>query len=415
MKLFGFEIKRSTGNQVYDPTRNLFNISGVVGRTPVTEKTALSLSAYWAGVKLISETIANLPVDVVKKEDNRRIQVSHPSEYLLNAEANYKSISFDFIQILVTSAINHGNGLALIERDQFANPTALINVRKDYCEAKEYDGEIWWKVKIGISETDSDYIMVNDRDMINLRAFGTHPVNGLSAIAYHKQNLGLSLAAQDYGQDFYNKGTRIDGYLKFNGVLDKERRDKIGQSWLASYGPNGTNGTAVLDDGVDYVKLGLSPEDAQFIETRKFQKNEIATILGVPAHMINELENATFSNIEHQQIEFITYAIGTWIGKLEQEYRRKLLRDIEKPDHVFKHNLNSLLRTDLKSQAEHFRIMTEIGAYSINDVRALIDLNPVDNGDERYIQINKIPISQIEDYYKLKGNEDNKTSRNKGD
>lgn len=412
MKIFGLDLSIKRSNpQTYDPTRNMFNIAGMVGRTPVNEKTALSLSAYWAGVKLISETIANLPVDVVKKEGSKRIQVEHPSEYLLNAEANYKSISFDFIQILVTSAINHGNGLALIERDQYANPIGLINVRKDYCEAKEYDGEIWWKVKIGISDSYGEYIMVNDRDMLNLRAFGTHPVNGLSAISYHRQNLGLSLAAQDYGQDFYNKGTRIDGYLKYSGVLPTDRKTIIAKSWAGAYGANGTGGTAILDDGVDYVKLGLSPEDAQFIETRKFQKNEIATILGVPAHMINELENATFSNIEHQQIEFITYAIGTWIGKLEQEYRRKLLKANEKPNHVFKHNLNSLLRTDVKSQAENFRIMTDIGAYSINDVRALMDLNPVEGGDARYVQLNRIPIEQIQDYYtKDNSNENNTTS-----
>ena len=199
--------------------------------------------------------------------------------------------------------------------------------------------------------------------------------------------------------------------MKYNGVLPTDRKTIIAKSWAGAYGANGTGGTAILDDGVDYVRLGLSPEDAQFIETRKFQKNEIATILGVPAHMINELENATFSNIEHQQIEFITYAIGTWIGKLEQEYRRKLLKANEKPNHVFKHNLNSLLRTDVKSQAENFRIMTDIGAYSINDVRALMDLNPVEGGDARYVQLNRIPIEQIQDYYtKDNSNENNTTS-----
>ena len=401
MKILGFDftINKRSASTTYDPTRNIFNMQGIVGRTPVTEKTALSLSAYWAGVKLISETIANLPVDVIRKEGQKRIPVNHPSEYLLNAESNYKTISFDFIQILVTSAINHGNGLAIIERDRNATPTALINVRKDLCEAKEYDGEIWWKVKTGNSDTDGDYIMVNDRDMINLRAFGTHPVNGLSAISYHKQNLGLSLAAQDYGQDFYNKGTRIDGYLKLNGAMPPDRKAGLAKAWSTNYGANGSSGTAILDDGAEYVRLGLSPEDAQFIETRKFQKNEIATILGVPAHMINELENATFSNIEHQQIEFITYCIGTWIGKLEQEYRRKLLKGSEKADHVFKHNLNSLLRTDVKSQSEYFRTMTDIGVLSINDVRSLMDVNPVDGGDARYVQLNRIPIEQIAEFY----------------
>ena len=396
MKVFGYDLTLTKQKvRSYDPTRNLFSIPGLVGNKPVTEKTALSLSAYWAGVRIISETIAKLPVDVVKKVGNTRQQVDHPSEYLLNSEANYKAIAFDFTQILITSAINHGNGLAIIERDNSGTPIGLINVRKDTCECKDYDGEIWWKVRIDEKES----IMVNDRDMINLRGFGTHPIEGLSAIAYHKINLGLSLAAQEYGADFYNKGTRIDGYLKFDGELDTDRKEKIGLAWRTAYGPNGTKGTAILDSGVDYVRLGLPPEDAQFIETRKFQKNEIATILGIPAHLINELEHATFSNIEHQGIEFVNYCLGSWITRLEQEYRRKLLKIKEKRNHYFKFNVNALLRTDVKTKAEYYRLMLDNGVYSINDVLALEDKNPIENGDEHYVQLNRIPIGKINNYY----------------
>jgi len=400
MNILGFEVRR-INPFVQEKTGFLnANFGGMVGRTPVNEKSVFGLSAYWAGVRRISESVAMLPVDVFKKVNGTRSMVDHPVEYLLNAEANYQTCAFDFTQILITSAINHGNGLAIIERDRFGTPTGLVNVSREICEPLKYDDELYWKVEIKEAGNKKESLLVKDRDIINLRGFGSDPVIGISAIQAHKQNLGLSIAAQDYGADFYNKGTRIDGYIEYAGVLKPETKDAINQQWTNNYGANGTRGTAILDAGSKYHRLGLPPQDAQFIETRKFQKNEIATILGIPSHMINEMDGATFSNIEHQSIEFVTYGIGSWIEKIEQEYRRKLLKESEKRNHYFKHNVDRLLRTDVKTKGEYYRLMTDIGAYTINDVLELEDRNSVPNGDERYVQINRIPIEQMAEYYK---------------
>jgi len=400
MNILGFEVKRI--NPVLSEKKGFLNANfgGMVGRTPVNEKSVFGLSAYWAGVRRISESVAMLPVDVFKKVNGKRTMTDHPVEYLLNAESNYQTCAFDFTQILITSAINHGNGLAIIERDRFGTPTGLVNVSREICEPLKYDDELYWKVEVKEAANKQESLLVKDRDIINLRGFGSDPVIGISAIQAHKQNLGLSIAAQDYGADFYNKGTRIDGYIEYAGVLKPETKDAINQQWTNNYGANGSRGTAILDAGSKYHRLGLPPQDAQFIETRKFQKNEIATILGIPSHMINEMDGATFSNIEHQSIEFVTYGIGSWIEKIEQEYRRKLLKESEKRNHYFKHNVDRLLRTDVKTKGEYYRLMTDIGAYTINDVLELEDRNSVDNGDERYVQINRIPIEQMADYYK---------------
>ena len=144
----------------------------------------------------------------------------------------------------------------------------------------------------------------------------------------------------------------------------------------------------------------MPPADAEFIATRKFQKNEIATILGIPSFMINEMDGSTYSNVEQMGIEFVTYGIGSWIEKIEQEYRRKLLKDNEKRDFYFKHNVDRLLRTDVKTKGEYYRLMTDIGAYTINDVLELEDRNSIEGGEERYVQINRIPIDDIKTYYK---------------
>ncbi len=402
MKILGFEIKRSVPYK--DATKGFMStFFGNVGKTAVTEKTALGLSAYWAGVRRISESIALLPLDVFSKQGSVRKEVTHPTEYLLNKEANYKTISFDFVQVLITSAINWGNGYAIIERDKSANPISLTNVKSESVKPIIYDEELFWELSLQNSKN----LLIPDRDIINLRGFGTDEILGLSAIKYHAQNLGLSLAAQDYGADFYNKGTRIDGYIEYQGKLDVSVKKQISQQWDANYGANGIGGTAILDNGTKYTRLGLPPEDAQFIETRAFQKREIATILGIPPYMINEMGEATYNNVENLGIEFVTYGIGSWIERLEQEYARKLLKESEKKSHYYKHNVNRLLRTDVAAKSDFYRVMSDIGVYSINEIRALEDLNPVDGGDQRFVQLNRVELSIAKEYYE----KDNESSR----
>lgn len=411
--LFGYNISRTkptvkrASNVTINGSNGLFFQK--FGDGSVTDKSALSLSAYWAGVRRISESVAMLPVDLFERNGNVRTRVLSDLDYLLNSEANHKTTSFDYTQILVTSAINYGNGLAIIERDGFGNPTALVPVVKSYCTPIDYDDELFWHVRID----DETTIKVMDRDMINLRGFGTDMVMGLSAIQIHKKNLGLAISAQDYGSYFYKNGTRLDGYIEYSGKLDRDTKLKIQDAWRENYGANGKGGTAILDAGTKYTRLGLPPADAEYLQTRKFQVSEIARILGIPSHMINDLDNATFSNIEHQSIEFLTYSLGSWIEKIEQEYRRKLLKESQKKSHYFKHNVNRLLRTDVKAQADYYRTMSDIGVLSVNEMRDEMDKNSVENGDVRYVQVNRIPTNEIENFYKTKKKEqDGKTNIN---
>lgn len=377
-----------------DPTRGLKTIwSGSVGRTSVTEETALSLSAFWSGVRLLSESVAGLPLHLIQKRGENRVKVDHYSLPLLNSEAASTVSAFDYHSVLVASAIVHGNGYAVISRE--GSNIELVNVHPDDVTPVKWDGEIFYKLKIQNKE-----VIVLAGDMIHLKGFGLHPYYGYSAIQYHRLNIGLALAAQDYGADFYNKGTRIDGYLKYPGKLDKDTKDAIAEQWINNYGANGNRGVALLDGDTEYKYIGMPPNDAQFIETRKFQKNEIATILRVPAHMVNELENATFSNIEHQGIEYLNYSLKTWLVKLEQEYRIKLLTTSQRVDHQYKFNTNALLRTDVEKRSAYYETMLRTGVFSINDVRALEDLNPIEGGgDTHFIELNKINVNDIDNYH----------------
>lgn len=396
MKFFGYEFKkeqRSSGG-ILEYVRGIGGVSGV----NVTEVTAMGLSAYYAGVRRISHSLSMLPIEVIRKQNGKNVDITHGCEWLLNNEASFKSTAFDFKQVLITSAINHGNGLAIIERSNIGKPISLINVDATTCQPTLVGSELFWNVRLKIADK-TEVLVVADRDMINLRGFGCEEIIGLSAIKAHKQNLGLSLAAQKYGADFYEKGTLIDGYIEYAGSLDDTRKKAISEAWSSNYGLGGRGGTPILDNGTKYTRLGLPPEDAQFIETRKFQKSEIATILDIPLHMINDMEGAKYSNVEQTGIEYVTYSLGGWIAKIEQEFARKLLKESEKKDHYIRINVNSLIRADIAAKGQFYRLMTDIGAMSINDVRKLEDKNAIEGGDAHYVQLNRIPISKIENYY----------------
>lgn len=390
---WGFPAKRLTKYNNNNPIYGLKYVGGEsVGRTPVTEESALSIAAFWAGVRLISEKIAEFPTDVVQRQNGSRREIAHPTLKLLNSKANRFSSSFDYTQILIASAIIHGNGYALISRDG-SRVEELLNVHPDCVKTIVEDGELYYVLELNDMEDD---IVVHNRDIIHIKGFGMYPTHGISLLEQHRINLGLALAARDYGVDVFNKGTRIDGYLKYPGKMDKEVKNAIADSWNYNYGPNGRRSIAILDGDTEYKPLQLKPEDAQFLETRTYSTREIATILGVPPHMLGDMEHATFSNIEHQQREFLSSLLG-WIRKLEQEYNSKLLFDNERDNTTFRLNFNSLLRSDTQARAQFYEVLHRISAVTPNEIRSWEDLNPYDGGDEFYSQLNMVQVSKLDD------------------
>lgn len=384
----GITSKRSHGG---DPFPNFrFDIGGS-GR--ISEHLAHSLSAYWRGVQLLSESTAMLPVKVIRKNANGdKEEIESPITRLLNFQANENCISFQYTQVLISSVITWGNGYAIIDRDNVGNPTELINVHYNDVEILRFQDEIFYKVTAAEHE-----IIISKEDMIHVKGYGTNCDFGLSRIQQHAENLGISLGAQKYGKKFFDKGTFIDGYISMATVLKPDVKKAIAEQWQLNYGIGGIGGTAILDAGTEYTRLGMPPADAQWLETRKFQNNETARIVGVPPHMLYDLENATFSNIEHQQIEYLTYSLRPYIERLEQEYHSKLLREQDKQNTQIKHEVADLLRTDIKSQGEYFKILFETGAMSPNDIRRALNMNPTPDGDIYTIQWNRGTLKQIKD------------------
>lgn len=356
----------------------------------ITPEGALNLSAVWACVRILSDTVGTLPIHLFRREGDDRIPASdHPLRSLLAKPNNYTN-KFYLIQHLMIGCALWGNGYVRIFRDKSFRPVRLQLLKPYDCTPYLNDRteELFYRTKNGE--------MVPAYDMIHLRGLSSNGYEGLSPIAVHRENLQLTEAAQRYGVKFFNQGGNMSGVFKYPSVLKPESYERLKRDLLAqSTGMHNAHTPLLLEGGMTYERISIPPDDAQFIATRKFQKTEIATIYGVPPHMIADLERATNNNIEQQAMEFVQYCLLPYIIKLEEEFNRKLLREDEFDSLFFKFNVNGLLRADVKSRGEWVYKLYLIGAITANEVRHWEDLNSYKGGDIFFRQANMLPVNEL--------------------
>lgn len=260
------------------------------------------------------------------------------------------------------------------------------------------DGRIWYSI-LGYN-----YLISSD-DVIHIAGPGWDGVAGMSMIKLHRENIGLGLAVQKFGNTFFKNGANLNGVLTTEAALKDDQIKMYETNWNQKYqGLDNSNKTAILGNGLKYQSIGIPPEDAQFIETRKYSRSEIAGIFRVPAHMINDLEKSAFSNIEQQSINYVVYSLRPWAERLEQEFNKKLFRESEKGIYSVKFNLNALMRGDAVSRMDYLTKGVNSGLLSPNEARQFEGFNNYDGGDIRLVPANLMPINQAENFYKGKTN-----------
>lgn len=352
----------------------------------ISEEGALNLSAVWACVRILSETVGTLPIHLYKRtEKGRERQYAHPCHHLLQLPNSYSN-RFDLMHHLMVSCALWGNGYARIFRDRNYRPIRLQLIHPAKVEPTLSPAEeLFYRL-------DSGELIFCD-DMIHLRGLSTNGIKGKSPIAVHRDNLSLTMAAQLYGEKFFNQGGNMSGVFKYPSTLKPEAYQRLKKDLMAqSVGLHNAHIPLLLEGGMTYERISIPPEDAQFIATRKFQKTEIATIYGVPPHMIADLDRATNNNIEHQGMEFVTYCLMPYLVRLEEEFNRKLLRHDEFEEYYFLFGLNGLLRGDAKTRSEYYKNMNFIGAMNANEIRSLEDMNIYEGGDEYFVQLNMTTV-----------------------
>jgi HK97 family phage portal protein len=363
----------------------------------VTADSAMRMSAVAACVRLISESIASLPLHVYERGDQRRRVVTGPATRLLHDEPNPLMSSFTFRETLAANVLLHGNGFAAIIRNGGGDAIELLPVPSPNVTVRRASAQLVYDVRLDGVQS----FTVGQADMLHVPGLSFDGLLGLSPIRYAAQSIGLGLAAEQYGAAFFGNGSTPSGYISLPGKLSKDQAAAMRDAWFSVYGGVKNAGkTAVLFEGGKFERISIPPNEAQFIETRKFQISDIARWYRVPPHMIGDLERATFSNIEHQQLEFVMHTLRPWLVRIEQELNRKLFpssMDGTPGGMLCEFNVDGLLRGDVKSRSDYYVRGRQWGWLSVNDIRRLENMEPLDEGDVYLQPMNMVAAGDTPD------------------
>lgn len=361
--------------------------SFLFGRTtsgrPVNERTAMQTTAVYACVRILAEAVASLPLHVYEYQDDggKKLVHDHPLYYLLHDEPNPEMTSFVFRETLMSHLLIWGNAYAQIIRDGAGRVLGLYPLLPDKMEVQRDDkGNIYYVYSRNSDEnpTFKEYgnIKLKAEDVLHIPGLGFDGLIGYSPIAMAKNAVGMTLACEEYGASFFANGANPGGVLEHPGVLKDP--SKVRESWNSVYrGVSNAHKIAVLEEGMKYQQIGIPPEEAQFLETRKFQINEIARLYRIPPHMVGDLDKSSFSNIEQQSLEFVKYTLDPWVIRWEQSLQRSLLLLGEKGKYFIKLNVDGLLRGDYQSRMNGYAVGRQNGWFSANDIREMENMNPI--------------------------------------
>jgi len=370
-----------------------FFFGGTSSGKPVNETTAMQMTAVYSCVRILSEAVAGLPLNVYRYNDSggKEKAFKHPLYRLLHDEPNSEMTSFAFRETLMSHLLLWGNAYAQVIRNARGEVIALYPLMPDKMTVdRDNNGRLFYLYQRGAEDAKA---VGNDRrvylpptDVLHIPGLGFDGLIGYSPIAMAKNAIGLAMATEEYGAKFFANGAAPSGVLEHPGTIKDPQR--VRDSWNAAYqGSANAHKIAVLEEGMKYTPIGISPEQAQFLETRKFQINEIARIFRVPPHMLADLEKSSFSNIEQQSLEFVKYTLDPWVVRWEQSMCRVLLSESEKPAYFIKFNVDGLLRGDYASRMSGYATARQNGWMSANDIRELENLDRISSelGGDLYL------------------------------
>jgi len=359
----------------------------------VTVSSAIQMSTVYACVRVIAETIASLPLHVYEVTGKGNMKATeHPLYHVLHDEPNLEMTSFILRETMLSHLLLWGNSYCQIIRSGRTQVIGLYPLMPDHMEV---DRDSSGNLKYTYTTSEGRTILLSADDVLHIPGLGFDGVMGYSPIALERNAIGLGLAAEEYGGKFFANGARPSGVLTHpNTVKDPKR---LRESWNTAYGGSANaNKVCILEEGMTYAPISIPNSEAQFLETRKFQVEEICRIFRVPPHLVCNLDRATFSNIEHSSIDFAVHTIRPWLVRIEQAINRALFSDQEKARFFVRFNIDGLMRGDYKSRMEGYAIARQNGWMSSNDIRELENLNPLsdeDGGNAYLCNGNMIPCA----------------------
>ena len=377
-----------------------FFLGGSTSGKTVTERSAMQMTAVYSCVRILAEAIAGLPLHLYtyKEDGGKEKAIGHPLYLLLHDEPNPEMSSFVFRETLMTHLLLWGNAYAQIIRNGKGEVVALYPLMPNRMTVdRDSSGQLFYSYQMNNSDAPTmkaGTVILKPSDVLHIPGLGFDGLVGYSPIAMAKNAIGLAIATEEYGAKFFANGATPGGLLEYPGTVKDP--DRVRESWNKGFsGSQNAGKVAILEEGMKYTPISIAPEQAQFLETRKFQINEIARIFRVPPHMVGDLEKSSFSNIEQQSLEFVKYTLDPWVVRWEQSLSRALFTPEEKKQYFFKFNVEGLLRGDYQSRMNGYATARQNGWMSANDIRELENLDriPAEEGGDLYlINGNMLPL-----------------------
>lgn len=353
----------------------------------VNPETAMRVSAVYACIRVLAETVAQLPLIVYRRlpdGQGKERATDHPLWKLLHDAPNRWQTSFEFREMFMGHLCLRGNAYALKSRAR-GRLRELIPLHPDRVQVKQEDD---LRLTFEVSLKDGTVKKYEQKDIFRLNGLSFNGFTGINPIRYAREAIGLSLATEQHGSLLFKNGAQPIGVLTHPQTLTPEAGKKLKESWQEAHSGDNQFKTALLEEGLAWKPLGMTSEDSQFLETRKFQRNAIASIFRVPPHKIGDLERATFSNIEQQSIEFVTDSLMPYLRRWEQSITRDLVLPVERGEIFVEFLVDGLLRGDSKARGKFYVEMVTNGLLSPNEIREMENRNPYEGGDEFIRQLN---------------------------
>lgn len=374
-----------------------FNAHATSSGLDVNQDTALESSAVLDGVRLISQDVARVPLHVYRRIDDKRREMvgGHPVARVL-ADPNPLLIGMQFREMVTSFAVTAGAGYAQIMFNNGGEPAELWPIPPHrVTQRKTPSGVVVWEIMLEGGER--RYLPLEE--MLVVPGFTRDGIVGVDTFRKMREAIGLTMATELFGSSFFGNGANPGGAIQVPAVMSDAAYNRLKTSWEEKHrGIENSHKVALLEEGAQWVQMGVPNEASQFIETRKYQVTEVARALNVPPHKLKDLERATFSNIEEQNIDYFGGSLGPWYTRWEQAVAKRLLTPAERETLYLRHTVAALLRGDIKTRYEAYAIGRQNSWLSANDVRALEDMNPIeeDGGDDYHVQVNMVRVQDLD-------------------
>jgi len=361
----------------------------------VTALSALQNTAVFACVRVLAESVASLPLILYERTDRgKRRAINHHLFNLLHLLPNPELTAFELREVAMGHLGLWGNAYLEIQRDRGGRVMGLWPLTPRRVDIQRVQGRLVYTVALGdLNDPRPETQHLDWSQVWHIKGFGHDGVRGLSPIGLARQAVGLALATEKYGAKLFENGARPGAVLEHPGELSDGSEKRLRESWEAMHsGLDNAHRIAILEEGLSLKEVGIPPEDAQFLQTRRFQVEEVGRMYRVPLHMIGDLTRSTNNNIEHQGIEFVQHTLRPWLVRWEQSISRDLLSDPERSAGLFaEHLVDALLRGDTQSRYGAYSIGRNGGWLSVNDIREKENMNLIEDGDDYLRPLNMAP------------------------